>query len=135
MAYTTYTGAGVGASSNLTASTVTIPSGGYITGSTSVTLNNPGHTHAWTSITANSVDPSVNITSDGITMREETDIVIGGVSLKKFIEDVNRRLGIMVPNPKLEKDFEQLKELRDRYEELEKKLVEQAKVWDTLKKE
>lgn len=143
MAYTINTGAGSGA---LTAATISVPNGGYstngtvtLTGSSSSAsvLTSSGTGTYWTNATAavSQPSPSVYIDKDGITMEPETDIKVGNQSLKQFMADVNRRLGIMVPNPKLEKDFEQLKELRDRYEELEKELIEKAKMWETLKKE
>jgi len=150
MAYTVYTGPIGGAGTpNLTASTITVPNGGSsypsgsagtvtLTGSTSGTLlsastSGPYWSNATTAVSQPS--PSVYINSDGISMEPETDIKIGDISLKQFMEDINRRLGLMVPNPKLEKDFEQLKELRDRYEALEKECIEKSKVWETLKKE
>jgi hypothetical protein len=64
---------------------------------------------------------------------DDADIQIGEVSLKKFMEDVNMRLNIMQPNTKLEKDWEELRELGDQYRQLEKELIEKAKVWDILK--
>lgn len=63
----------------------------------------------------------------------DADIQIGEVSLKKFMEDVSLRLSIMQPNTKLEKDWEELKELGDRYRQLEKEMIEKAKVWNILK--
>lgn len=119
---------------SVTATTVTIPNGGYSTGG-SVTLAPTGAGSYWAGVTNSTTGTSVNIDSDGIVMRNDADLKIGDISLKKFIEDVNRRLAIMVPNPKLEKDFEQLKDLRDQYEALERELLEKAQVWETLKKE
>lgn len=64
---------------------------------------------------------------------DDADIQIGEVSLKKFMEDVNMRLNIMQPNTKLEKDWEELRELGDQYRQLEKELIEKAQVWNILK--
>jgi hypothetical protein len=64
----------------------------------------------------------------------DSDLVIDGLSLRDFMKTVNERLAVMVPNPELEKEFEELKECADRYRELEKKFLEQMKVWQTLKK-
>jgi len=68
------------------------------------------------------IDPSVNITSDGLTMKEGADIKIGGKSLTEAIEKIEERLGILKPNPELEDRWDQLKELRKQYMELEKDL-------------
>jgi hypothetical protein len=70
--------------------------------------------------------PKVNIT--------DSDLVIDGLSLRDFMHSVNERMAIMVPNPKLEKEFEELKELADRYRELERKLLDQKAMWETLKR-
>ena len=64
---------------------------------------------------------------------DDADIQIGEVSLKKFMEDVSMRLNIMQPNTKLEKDWEELRKLGDQYRQLEKELIEKAKVWNILK--
>ena len=63
----------------------------------------------------------------------DKDLVIDGLSLRDFMQTVNERMGIMVPNPKLEAEFNELKELADRYRELERKLLDQKVMWETLK--
>lgn len=135
MAYINLNG-GAG-NSNLTAASVTVPNGGYsTTGSVTLAATGAGAGTYWAAPTNSTLtNPSVNIDSDGISMRNDTDIKIGDVSLKQFVDDVSKRLAILVPNPKLEADFEQLKELRTQYQALERELTEKAKVWETLKKE
>ena len=147
MAYTVYAGPVGGAGTgSLTAATISVPNGGYSTSSGTVTLTGSGAGSVlassgagtyWTNATSavSQPSPSVYIDRDGITMEPETDIKVGDQSLKQFMADVNRRLGIMLPKPKLEKDFEQLRELREPYHALEKEMIEKAKVWETLKKE
>ena len=61
---------------------------------------------------------------------DEADIVINGVSLMDILRD---RLNVMIPNPKLEKEWDQLKELGDQYRALEAKLKEQGEMWSKLK--
>ena len=80
----------------------------------------------WTS-QAPTLPPRVNIT-DG-------DIIFDGVSLRDTLKGMQERLAIMVPNPKIEKEFEQLKSLRDQYEALAAECAEQLKSWDILKKD
>ena len=58
------------------------------------------------------------------------DFVLDGVSLRQLLEE---RLAMLVPNPELEADFEQLQELARRYRELEAELLEQKRVFDILK--
>ena len=59
------------------------------------------------------------------------DLVLDGVSLKQLLEE---RLNMMVPNPELEKEWAQLKELGDAYRELEADLKEKARIWQALNK-
>jgi hypothetical protein len=76
---------------------------------------------------------TVNITGDGITMKEGADIKVGGKSLIESIEKIEERLGILRPNPELEDRWEQLKTLRQQYKDLEKELLEKEKMWKILK--
>lgn len=71
--------------------------------------------------------PRVNIT--------DKDIIFDGISLRDTLKGMQERLAIMVPNPKLEREFDQLKELRDQYEALAAECEEKLKSWDILKKD
>ncbi len=104
---------------------ITVPNGGYtISTGTSTSYNwAPSYTQT----------PAVNITSDGITMQEGSDIKIGSKSLTDAIEKIEERLGILNPNPELEDRWEQLKTLRQQYIDLEKELLEKEKMWKILK--
>jgi hypothetical protein len=64
----------------------------------------------------------------------DNDILFGNVSLKATLQKFEERLAILVPNPKIESEFEELKKLREEYVRLEKKLTEQKDMWDVLKK-
>ena len=55
--------------------------------------------------------------------------------MREWFESVEARLAILHPNPKLEKDWEELAQLRMQYVELERKLLEQQRVFDILKKD
>ncbi len=63
----------------------------------------------------------------------EADLVINGKSLATTLAALEERLNILVPNPSLEKEWDELKQLGDRYRELEKELKEKAEVWNRLK--
>jgi hypothetical protein len=63
----------------------------------------------------------------------DKDIVIDGLSLKATLLAVNQRLAVMIPNPQLEKEFEELRACADRYRELEQEFTEQLKMWNVLK--
>jgi len=64
---------------------------------------------------------------------EDADIEINGKSLAQTIQSLEERLNILVPNPKLEKEWEELKELGDKYRKLETELKEKSKMWAKLK--
>ena len=130
--YTLNTGAGVGGSNGI--DTITLDpliysSGASITSPSSITWSQDYSTNStWTNSTAN-----VNITADGISIKEGGDIKISGKSLSEAIEKIEERLGILNPNPELEDRWDQLKELRKQYIELEKDLLEKEKLMKILK--
>ena len=76
---------------------------------------------------------TITINTNGIEMQPGTDIVIGGQSLMKTLEVINERLSILQPNTKLESEWAELKELGERYREMEKDILEKARVWGILK--
>ena len=61
------------------------------------------------------------------------DIKINGRSLTDAIQKLEERLNVLVPNPELEKEWDELKELGDKYRALEAKLKEQGEMWAKLK--
>lgn len=65
----------------------------------------------------------------------EGNITWQGRDMREWFEAVETRLAILQPNPKMEADWDELKELGDQYRALEKKLLEQQQVFDILKKE
>ncbi len=79
--------------------------------------------------------PTVTLDEKGIEVLESADIKLGNISLKDFINRIEQRLALLNPNPELEKEWTELKELGDRYRELEKQITEKMKTWDILKRE
>ena len=65
---------------------------------------------------------------------QNADIKINGKSMKTWMEAVEERLNILTPNPELEKDWDELQELGERYRALERKCKEKAQMWAALKK-
>lgn len=122
--YTLNTGAGVGG-----VDTITLDSSVYGSSITSASTLSWGH-DSWASTTGSA---NVTINTDGISMEPGTDIVVGGKSLMDSISKIEERLGILHPNPELEDRWDQLKDLRRQYQELEKELLEKEKMWKILK--
>ncbi len=112
--------------------TITLDSSMFTTGS----ITSP-YTYTTTTGTGGytmSTSPStVLIDADGLTMKEGADIVVGGKSLTQAIEKIEQRLAILKPNTELESRWEQLKELRNQYVELERDLLEKEKIMKILK--
>jgi len=65
---------------------------------------------------------------------EDADIKINGKSMKTWMEAVEERLNILTPNPELEKDWDDLRRLGERYRALERKCKEKAQMWAALKR-
>lgn len=66
---------------------------------------------------------------------EDADIEINGISLKHTLEDIQQRMAILQPNPELEKEFKELREIRQKYMQLERNLLEKKEMWDTLNRD
>lgn len=62
------------------------------------------------------------------------DVKIKGKSLVDMLEKIEEKLAILRPNEQLESKWDELRELRNRYKELEKEIIEKEKMWDILKK-
>jgi hypothetical protein len=108
-----------------TYSNITVPNGGltYSTATTAIT------DATWAVQAYYPKTPEVEITNK--------DITIGGLSLKETMLAIQDEL--LIPNrlnrnEQLEREFAELKEAAEHYNKLEKKFVEQKKMWETLKK-
>jgi hypothetical protein len=115
--------------------TISLPSINYTmagSGLQYTTSSGNGTSSVWGSSYYNN-DTAVKINTDGIIMKEGSDIKIGGKSLTEAIEKIEERLGILKPNPELEERWEQLKALRQQYVELEQDLLEKEKIMKILK--
>lgn len=64
----------------------------------------------------------------------EGDVKIKGKSLVDSLEKIEEKLAILRPNEELEAKWDQLRDLRKQYMELEKEIIAKEKVWDILKK-
>ena len=91
---------------------------------------NTGAGYNGTSWANSSGTSTVNISTDGIDMAAGTDIKIDGKSLKSFMNKMEDRLAILVPDPaKLEK-FEALKRAYEHYKTMESLCFDEPKEED-----
>ena len=108
---------------DLLTTTVTTGTGGY-------TFNNIT-TSATPWITTTDGTSTLSVTGDADV---SGDIKVKGRSLAEFMDSVEQRLNMLQPNPKLEQEWDQLRELGEQYRQLEQQLIEKSKMWDTLKR-
>lgn len=101
----------------------------------------PGYTYTTTGTGTNYAwNPTPNNVNIESTLQVQGDsefagdVTVKGRSLTEFMDLVEQRLRILRPNPALEAEWDQLRELGDQYRELEQQLTEKAQMWQTLKK-
>ena len=75
----------------------------------------------------------INVEHGDVNIKDG-ELIIKGRKLSETLEQLDSRLAILRPNKDLEERWDELKELRNRYVELEKELLDKEKMWDTLKK-
>ena len=97
--------------------------GGGTLGTSNISASN------WTTNTL-TVPPSGRMELQGA----HADIVMNGVSLNDTLKLIQDRLNMLRPNPELEQEWDQLRDLGDQYRELEKQLMEKQRAWDLLRK-
>ena len=81
----------------------------------------------WTSMPFSNGSGKIELNGDN------ADITVNGQSLIESIKKIQERLNILTPNPKMEAEWNQLRELGKQYRELEAKLKEQGDMWAKLK--
>ena len=104
----------------------------YIIGSSSptYTLGSSTLNHSNAIMANTQLDQSGRLALRGV----KADIEINGKSMSTWMEKVEQRLNILIPNPDMEKDWDDLHRLGERYRKLEKKCQEKSKTWEALKK-
>jgi hypothetical protein len=73
----------------------------------------------------------VKINADSIDMPADSDIKFGDVSLKTLLNDIADRLNVLVPDARLEKEYEELRQAREHYQYVKKKLEMLEKLKNT----
>lgn len=64
---------------------------------------------------------------------DAADITVNGWSLVSAVKRIEQRLGLYQPNPKLEAEWEELRELAEQYKKLEQHIQDKQATWDRLK--
>ena len=102
---------------------------GTLTGGYIYTTN--GTSAGWDTINYPNSNGSLHVNGDA---NFEGDIKIKGKSLVDSLEKIEEKLAILRPNEELEEKWEELRNLRNAYKELEAEIIEKEKVWNILKK-
>jgi hypothetical protein len=82
--------------------------------------------------TWSTISPSPNLTVAG-DAEFGGDIKIKGKSLNDVLDHIEQRLAILRPNTELESEWDELRELGERYRKLEAEFEEKSRVWKALK--
>jgi hypothetical protein len=89
----------------------------------------------WTTNTSDwSIGTSVSQSGTMELKGDNADIVVNGESLMQTLQVLKERLNWLQPNPDMESEWDELRELGERYRALEKQCQEKSQVWNTLKK-
>lgn len=70
--------------------------------------------------------PTISLTG------EDADIEINGVSLMETLRGIQDHLNILRPDPEMEKEWDELKSLRDQYESKLTEFREKSRAWKAL---
>lgn len=117
---------------------VTIGSNIISTSATGINVSSPVWTTSGTGTSYTIGTPNVTPMTVGsrgtVSLKgEDADIDINGKSLKTWMEKVEERLNILTPNPEMEKEWDDLRRLGEKYRRLEKKCKEKSDMWNKLK--
>lgn len=116
---------------NLTGSNVNTIGGATGSAIGQVWTTNGTGTFSWPSTVSSS--PVISAEGQMELRGEKADLRINNKSLRDWMEQVEQRLNILTPNPELEKEWDQLRRLGERYRKLEKQCQDKAEMWNKLK--
>jgi len=115
----TITGIDYSALNNIT--TISLPSTSasncYTLGTGSTCYTTTGTSYNWSGIS--STPPTVVLNNDGIDVKEGGDIKVKGRSLSEFMNKMEERMAILVPDPEKLEKFEALKKAYEHYKTME----------------
>jgi hypothetical protein len=69
-----------------------------------------------------------------VRISENYDLLLGNISVVSFIKNVEDRMGLLINNERLEKDWDSLREIANKYRELERSILGQERILEVLKK-
>lgn len=108
-----------------------------ITGIASGTGSNPYYNTTAGSLVwrsdPNDFEINANGSSGKISLQgDNADIDVNGVSLMDTLKDIHDRLNMLCPNPEMEAEWDELREIREQYEAKLKECQEKSRAWKAL---
>lgn len=81
-------------------------------------------------------DPTLTVGQAGqIELKgEDADLIINDVSLNETLRAIQAQLNVLVPNPALEAEWDELRELGELYRKKEAEFKEKKRMWEIMKK-
>jgi hypothetical protein len=98
------------------------------------TYSNPlSNSTTWSNITY-APNPAVHLENGRIDLKgANSDVILDGVSVRDTLAKIEQRLNILRPNPELETQWDQLRELGEQYRRLEAEIMQKQAMWDKLR--
>lgn len=116
--------------------TNTIPSTGNYTIGVSGSNGTSASDLTWVGTSWNTAPVTISQSATIDLKGKDADVIINGESLKETLQAIKDALkipGRIQQDAKLEESFQELRQLREQYEQLVKDYREKQKVWETLK--
>ncbi len=112
-------------------------SGGYVD---TITITGAGtgytYTGANTGLYANTIgtlwSDEINSSAKISLKGEDADIEVNGESLMGMIKNIQESLNILCPDPRMEAEWDELRELREKYDAKLAECREKSRMWKTL---
>lgn len=104
-------------------------------GTDTITIGGAGAGPSWVINNSGtfSIDDFTNVSSTISLKGDDADIDINGVSLMETLRGIQDRLNILMPDVEMEAEWDELRQLREQYEEKLKQCREKSKIWKALK--
>jgi hypothetical protein len=101
-----------------------------------MSISNNSYTSSILELKHNNQDTAfiVDYNKKQVRISENYDLLLGNISVVSFIKNVEDRLGLLINNERLEKDWDSLREIANKYRELERSILGQERILEILKK-
>ena len=101
-----------------------------------MSISNNSYTNSILELKDNNQDTSfiVDYNKKQVRISENYDLLLGNISVVSFIKNVEDKMGLLINNERLEKDWDSLREIANKYRELERSILGQERILEILKK-